>query len=126
MINSVKILYTNADQLSTKIVELKTRILTEKPKIVIITEVNNKHTRLPPDKILYSIPDFQMFDKNLSIGYRGILIYITDIYFRASNLLLLYLTGGNLAEKKIYKGNGVYIKIYQRLLHKVYIPKIAK
>ena len=76
LIDTIKILYTNADQLSTKINELKSRILLEKPKIVIITEVNNKHTRLPPDKVLYNIPEFQMFDKNISIGHRGIIIYI--------------------------------------------------
>ena len=62
--------------MSTKINELKTRICIEKPKIVIITEVNNKHILTLPEKIIYNIPEFQMFDKNLSIGHRGILIYI--------------------------------------------------
>ena len=78
LIKSIKILYTNADQLSTKTNELKARIDSEKPKIIIITEVNNKHTRLPPDKVLYNLPHFQMFDKNLSKGFRGILIYIHE------------------------------------------------
>ena len=75
-INTVKILYTNADQLSTKMIELKARIMTEKPKIIMITEVNNKHTHLPPEKCFFNIPEFQMFEKNLSTGRRGILVYI--------------------------------------------------
>ena len=57
-------------------IELKARISTEKPKIIIITEVNNKHTNTPPEKCFFNIPDFQMFEKNLTIGHRGILIYI--------------------------------------------------
>ena len=74
--DSIRIFYTNADQLSTKINELKTRICIEKPQIVIITEVNNKHILTLPEKIIYNIPEFQMFDKNLTMGHRGILIYI--------------------------------------------------
>ena len=73
--DSLRVLYTNADQLPNKIDELKQRIDDEKPHIIAITEVNNKVCKLNPEMIIYNIPEFQIFSKNVPENGRGILIY---------------------------------------------------
>ena len=55
--------------------ELKQRIEDEKPHIIAITEVNNEICKLNPEMIIYNIPKFQIFSKNVPENGRGILIY---------------------------------------------------
>ena len=71
-------MYTNADQLANKMNALRTRIQLEKPKIVLITEVNCKHQRIPFEKSLFNVTGFHIFDKNVLAEGRGILIYIHE------------------------------------------------
>ena len=68
-------MYTNADQLPNKITALQTRTQIEKPDVIVVVEVNNKHASNLPEPAFYNIPGYQMHTKNLSKGYRGILIY---------------------------------------------------
>ena len=68
-------MYTNADQLPNKITALQTRTQIEKPDVIVVVEVNNKHASNLPEPAFYNIPGYQMHTKNLSKGHRGILIY---------------------------------------------------
>ena len=70
-------MYTNADQLPNKMDALKTRIKIQNPHIVVITEVNIKNCKVPPDPVIFNIPGYNMHTKNLSgkESGRGIIIY---------------------------------------------------
>ena len=72
----MKVLYTNADQLPNKISELKARIDIEKPHVIVITEVNNKHTKVNPELVIFNIEGYQLYHQNVSSTGRGIIIYI--------------------------------------------------
>ena len=68
-------MFTNADQLTTsKIIELRDLIQTEKPLLVAVSEVklkNSEHTEVD-----YNIPDFSLHALNLDPDKgRGILVY---------------------------------------------------
>ena len=69
----MRVFYTNADQLPNKLAELRTRTEIEKPHIIVITEVNNKHTKVIPDPVIFNIEGYQMHHQNVG---RGIIIYI--------------------------------------------------
>ena len=74
---SFKVLYTNADVLTTvKMSELHNRIAVEKPLIIAITEVkpkNQTHTRSVLD---YEIPDFTPHPVNIeTVKGRGMIVY---------------------------------------------------
>ena len=73
--DGIRVFYTNADQLPNKLSELKARAEIEKPHIIIITEVNNKHTKSSPDPSIFNIDGYQMHHKNVSDKLRGIIIY---------------------------------------------------
>ena len=71
-------MYTNADQLPNKMEELELRVKTEKPHIILITEVNNKHVKIKPDLVTFQLEGYQLFQQNVSAEGRGILIYVRD------------------------------------------------
>ena len=77
-IPKMKILFTNADQLTeSKMIELVTKIESEKPLIVAVSEVKMKN---PTKKRViedYQIPNYNLHDINLTndVG-RGIAVYI--------------------------------------------------
>lgn len=75
-IDGLRVFYTNADQLPNKLTELKTRIETENPHIIVITEVNNKYTKTSPDLVIFNIEGYQLYHQNVSSTGRGIIIYI--------------------------------------------------
>ena len=64
--DGLQIFYTNADQLSNKLPELKSRAEEEKPHVIIITEVNSKSTKSNPDPVIFNIDGYQMHQKNVS------------------------------------------------------------
>ena len=76
MKEGMRIIYTNADQLTNKLEELQTRIKIENPHIILVTEVNSKNTKNSPDLITFHIQGFQLFHQNVSTDGRGIIIYI--------------------------------------------------
>ena len=61
MKEGMRIIYTNADQLTNKLEELQTRIKIENPHIILVTEVNSKNTKNSPDLITFHIQGFQLF-----------------------------------------------------------------
>ena len=71
-------MYTNADQLPNKMEELELRVKIEKPHIILITEVNNKHVKIRPDLVTFQLEGYQLFQQNVSAEGRGILIYVRD------------------------------------------------
>ena len=73
--NGLRILYTNADQLPNKLTELRTRTDIEKPHIIVVTEVNNKHSKANPDPVIFNLDGYQMHTTNVSSKGRGIIIY---------------------------------------------------
>ena len=79
MKEGVRVLYTNADQLPNKLRELEARVKIEKPHIVIITEVNNKHVRISPELEIFHLQGYNMFHHNVSTDGRGIIIYVKEI-----------------------------------------------
>ena len=58
--------------------ELELRVKIEKPHIILITEVNNKHVRIRPDIVTFQLEGYQLFQQNVSAQGRGILIYVRD------------------------------------------------
>ena len=74
----MRFMYTNADQLPNKMEELELRVKTEKPHIILITEVNNKHVKIRPDLVTFQLEGYQLFQQNVSAEGRGILIYVRD------------------------------------------------
>jgi len=76
-IDNIKVMYTNADTLSNKITELRTRVQIEKPQIICVNEVKPKHSKTPPIKEHYSIDNFYMYMCNIGNATgRGIIIYV--------------------------------------------------
>ena len=75
----LRFIYTNADQLPNKLEELKLRVKIEKPHIILITEVNNKHVKCKPDLVTFQLEGYQLFHQNVSEQGRGILIYVQNI-----------------------------------------------
>ena len=73
--NGLRILYTNADQLPNKLTELRTRTDIERPHIIVVTEVNNKHSKANPDPVIFNLDGYQMHTTNVSSKGRGIIIY---------------------------------------------------
>ena len=73
--DGLRIFYTNADQLSNKLPELKSRAEEEKPHVIIITEVNSKSSKSNPDPVIFNIDGYQMHQQNVSLSGRGIIIY---------------------------------------------------
>ena len=71
----MRVFYTNADQLTNKLSELKIRAEEEKPHIIIITEVNHKSTKVNPDPVIFNLEGYQMHQLNVSSKGRGIIIY---------------------------------------------------
>ena len=73
---SLKIMFTNADQLTTsKIKELRNLIQTEKPLLVAVSEVKLKNSD-ERTEVDYNIPDFSLHPLNLDTDKgRGILVY---------------------------------------------------
>jgi hypothetical protein len=72
--------YTNADQLPTKMTELKSRLETmqRRPDIIAITEVMPKNARHPYTPQEFQINGYTVHANNLQDrGNRGILIYIS-------------------------------------------------
>ena len=103
----LKVLYTNADQLTTtKMTELRLRIQQEKPMIIAVCEVKPKNTLRRHD---YAIPGYSLHPVNLdnSVG-RGIAVYThssldqsivqikSDLSFQEACLLEIKLRGGDL------------------------------
>lgn len=76
MKEGLRIMYTNADQLTNKLEELETRIKIENPHIILVTEVNSKNAKIPPDLVTFHLQGFQLFHQNVSTDGRGIIIYI--------------------------------------------------
>ena len=76
MKEGLRIIYTNADQLTNKLQELETRIKLDNPHIILITEVNSKNTKNSPDLVTFQLPGYQLFHQNVSSDGRGIIIYI--------------------------------------------------
>ena len=74
----LRFIYTNADQLPNKIEELKLRAKIEKPHIILITEVNNKHVKIKPDLVTFLVEGYQLYHQNVSEKGRGILIYVRN------------------------------------------------
>ena len=74
----LRILYTNADQLPNKLTELKSRVELEKPHIIIITEVNHKRST-NPDVAIFNLNGYHLYQKNVSLQGRGIIIYVHQI-----------------------------------------------
>ena len=74
----LRFLYTNADQLPNKFEELELRVKIEKPHIILITEVNNKHVKTKPALATFQLEGYQLFHQNVSAEGRGILIYVQD------------------------------------------------
>ena len=74
---SIKVLFTNADQMTTsKLAELQVKVKEQKPHIIAVSEVklkNSKKERLKED---YAIPGYSLHPTNLSKGSgRGIAVY---------------------------------------------------
>ena len=59
---NLKILYTNADQLSNKMDLLKLRIAADLPDVVCVNEVNPKNSRYEPFAAEYSLDQSNRFD----------------------------------------------------------------
>ena len=76
----LRILYTNADQLPNKLTELKSRVEIEKPHIIIITEVNHKRTTTTLNLAIFNLNGYQMYQQNVSLQGRGILIYVHETF----------------------------------------------
>ena len=108
-IPSLKIMFTNADQLTTsKMTELKKKIESEKPLIIAVCEVKPKVSK-ELDEMDYEIPGYTMHPMNLdkNIG-RGIAVYThsslnkstiqidSDLSFEEVCLLELRLRGGDI------------------------------
>ena len=76
----VKILFTNADQLTTsKMIELEHRISTEKPTFIAVSEVKHKHTNKERDMNEYNINGFTLYHCNLDKNNgRGIAVYVLN------------------------------------------------
>ena len=80
LVNKLKCIYTNADQLRNKLSEFQIRIRDQKPMIVGITEVKAKNctTRpLPTEYKLEWSSDYTMFHANLEndVG-RGLIMFV--------------------------------------------------
>ena len=73
---AIKVLFTNADQFThAKKVELKQRIITEKPMMIAVSEVKPKNGR-EMSEIDYSIDDYTINHVNLDkTAGRGIIVY---------------------------------------------------
>ena len=76
MKDGLRIIYTNADQLTNNLQKLETRIKLEDPHIMLVTEVNSKNTTNSPDLVTFHLQGFQLFHQNVSADGRGIIIYI--------------------------------------------------
>ena len=76
MKDGLRIMYTNADQLTNKLQELEARIKIENPHLILVTEVNCENIKNSPDLITFHIQGFQLFHQNVSTDGRGIIIYI--------------------------------------------------
>ena len=76
--NNITVMYTNADQLTNKIDNLNLRIQIHQPHIIAVTEVNAKNCKYPPDPVIFHIPGYQSFSKNISTTdkTRGIIIHV--------------------------------------------------
>ena len=74
----LRFIYTNADQLPNKFEEFELRVKIEKPHIILITEVNNKHVRIRPELVTFQLEGYQLFHQNVSTQGRGIIIYIQN------------------------------------------------
>ena len=78
--NSLLCLYTNADQLKNKLLELESRISDKQPNVIGITEVKPKNSSNqvnPAEYTILSGNEYQMFSKNIDneVG-RGLILYI--------------------------------------------------
>ena len=76
---SLVCLYTNADSLPNKIVELRTRLdlLEEKPDIIAVTEAKPKNRRFALQPCDYLIQGYLPFTCNLEKdGTRGVIIWL--------------------------------------------------
>jgi hypothetical protein len=79
--SSFNILYTNADCLNNKKDELQILLssLTFKPSIIIITEVNSKHSLYDMNEAEFNIDGYDLFGCNIGKKpYRGIIMYIDN------------------------------------------------
>ena len=66
---SMKVLFTNAEQLTgSKMTELRTKIIQDKPMIVAVTEVNMKNSVKERSLEDFHIPDYNLHPVNLFNG----------------------------------------------------------
>ena len=82
MLEKLRCLYTNADQLPNKMSELRIRCATEDteaPDVVCITEVKRKSTRCPLEEVEVKMDGYQHFHNNFAAKeHRGISIYVKE------------------------------------------------
>ena len=69
-INRIKVLYTNANQLTNKIELLRSRCKHEEPTVIGINEVKHKNNRYPVNAAEFKLEDlnYDMFKKNTGRG----------------------------------------------------------
>ena len=72
----LKCMYTNADGFINKLDEFKTRFMSEKPDIIMITEVLPKNSRFDIMKSEISLDGYDIFPENFPLkNSRGVVIY---------------------------------------------------
>ena len=74
---NLKCVYSNADSFINKLDEFKTRFMSDKPDIIMITEVLPKNSTFEIMKSEISLDGYDMFPENFPIkNSRGIVIYV--------------------------------------------------
>ena len=80
LVNKLKCIYTNADQLRNKFSEFQIRIRDQKPMIIGVTEVKAKNSKTKPSPSEYKMEwstEYNMFHANLENNEgRGLIMYV--------------------------------------------------
>jgi len=80
LVNKLKCIYTNADQLRNKFSEFQIRIRDQKPMIIGVTEVKAKNSKTKPSPSEYKMEwstEYNMFHANLNNNEgRGLIMYV--------------------------------------------------
>ncbi len=74
----LQVLYTNADCLMNKRLELMERITSEKPHIIVVTEVNPKNQQFVTTKQELDVSGYTTFTNACEKGKRGVLILMKN------------------------------------------------
>ena len=77
-LNYLQVLYTNADSIINKRHKLQERVSSEKPNVVVITEVNPKNQRYNTTKHELAMDGYTLFTNAETKGVRGVAIYIKN------------------------------------------------